>query len=678
MLLCVLKLLPLSKFSNKGGKIDMSRIFNIVDLLVNNKESMTINSIAERLNVSNKTIRNDLIEVNKFIQQAGLVMIKKPGVGIKIEGQEDKVLKLMNEIQSSLNKFQDFSPEARKNYILKRLFMSYKSLTMQELGDELYVSRVTIYKDLNDVEKWLSNYNLALLKKPNYGIEVVGAEEDWRNAISSLIVYDKAEDELKELLYVDYGGKIDYKTITKLKELINLDYSLIEKIVLEAEKELGIRFSDEAYLSLVMHIAISIKRLRGEKNIQLSQETISNLQLKNEYPIAKEIAIKIGEAFQVELPESEVGYILLHILGTKMQEKTSSEMDLNLEFQADNQQAVIMSREIISIAERVLNIKLSEDIQLLNGLILHLRPTINRLKYGLTLRNPIINEIKESYPEMFGVAWMTSVVFEKYLGIKIQEEEIGYIALHIGASVERNRNLIRVLVVCASGIGTSQLLAARLRKGFRQLEIMDIISFIALEEKPLVDIDIIISTVPIKANKPVLNISPILTQNDIKRLEKFIDSFGKPSNEQNYLGEIFDEDLFFLNKQIFNKEDAITFLCKELIKRDIVEEPYLSSVLEREKLASTEVGSGVSIPHGEPKFVRNTRFSLLTLKEPIIWGEEKVNIIFMVCISPKDLAKARQIVTYINEFLESEELLGKILSIRNSYEIKQTLLNLIF
>ena len=649
----------------------MSRIFNIVNLLVNNKEGMTINSIAEKLNVSNKTIRNDLIEANNLIEQAGLIMIKKPGVGIKIEGQEDKVLKLMNEIEGSLSKLQDFSPESRKSYILKRLFMSNKSLTMQELGDELYVSRVTIYKDLNDVEKWLSNYNLVLLKKPNYGIEVVGAEEDWRNAISSLIVYDKAEDELKELLYMDYGGKIDYKTITKLKELINLDYSLIEKIVLEAEKELAIKFSDEAYLSLVMHIAISIKRLNNGKNILLSQEILSNLQLKSEYLIAKKIATKIGEAFQVELPESEIGYILLHILGTKMQEKTSNEMDFNLELDEDNQQAVIMSREIISIAERVLNIKLSNDIQLLNGLILHLRPTINRLKYGLTLRNPLIEQIKESYPEMFGTAWMTSVVFEKYLGVKIQEEEIGYIALHIGASVERNKSLIRVLVVCASGIGTSQLLAARLRKSFRQLEIVDIISFIALEEKSLEDIDIIISTVPIKARKPVLNISPILTQNDIKRLEKFIDSFGNPGNEQNYLEEIFDGDLVFLNRQIPNKEDAIIFLCKELIKRDIVEESYLYSVLEREKIASTEVGKGVSIPHGDPKLARNSRLVLLTLKEPIIWGEEKVNIIFMVCISFKDLSKTRQIFKCFNELLESKELLARISNTKDSYEIKQ-------
>lgn len=651
----------------------MKRIFNIVELLVNNKDGMTINDIAKELNVSNKTIRNDLTEVNKFIMQAGLVMIKKPGVGVKIEGTEERKLNILNDTKNKVNEIEAFSPEARKNYILKRLFMSHTNLTMHELGDELYVSRVTIYKDLNAVENWLLNYNLALNKKPNYGIEIVGAEENWRNAISSLIAFNKDEDELKELLDIEYSGKIDYKTIRKLKELINLDYKQIEKTVLEAEKELGIKFSDEAYVSLVMHIAISVKRLKDGKDIQLSQDILYNLQLKNEYPVAKKIAFEIGKAFEVELPETEIGYILLHILGTKMQEKASDEMNFNLEFDDENKLAVIMSRAIITIAERALSIDLSKDIQLLNGLILHLRPTINRLKYGLTLRNPIINEIKEGYPEIFGAAWMTSVVFEKYLGVKIKEEEIGYIALHIGAAVERNKTLIKVLVVCTSGIGTSQLLAARLKKSFRQLEIIDIIPSMALEEKSLKDIDMIISTVPIRSSKPVLNISAILTQNDINRLENFIENLGKKDREQDYFDEIFDESLVYLNRNFSNKTEVIEFICKELIKKNIVEKEYLQSVLNREKITSTEVGSGVSIPHGEPSLVRSTRLALVTLKEPIIWGEAKVDIIFLISISTKDIAKARPIFKYFNELLESNKLLERIRKIKNNSEVKEIL-----
>jgi len=59
----------------------------------------------------------------------------------------------------------------------------------------------------------------------------------------------------------------------------------------------------------------------------------------------------------------------------------------------------------------------------------------------------------------------------------------------------------------------------------------------------------------------------------------------------------------------------------------------------------------------------------------LVWDDEKVNIIFMVCISKKNLSKERQIFTYFNELLESDELLAKILNCNNRSKIKQILLD---
>lgn len=143
--------------------------------------------------------------------------------------------------------------------------MSKGSVTTKELAEELYVSRVTIHKDLQSVEKWLNKFNLKLLKKPNYGIEVVGDEENWRNAVASLIVLTKEQKELKEFLYNDYTGRIDYRTLMQLKELFDIDYKQLEKIVSNAESKLKFRFSDEAFISLVIHVAISIERLKHKK-----------------------------------------------------------------------------------------------------------------------------------------------------------------------------------------------------------------------------------------------------------------------------------------------------------------------------------------------------------------------------------------------------------------------------
>lgn len=640
----------------------MDRILEIINMLLNSEKPLTVDYIANRLKVSNKTIRNDLKKVEEYVQQKGVKIIKKPRVGILLEGPRNKRLELADEIKKSLDFEEPFSPEARKNYILKRLFMSKGSVTIKELAEELYVSRVTIHKDLRNVEKWLNKFNLKLLKKPNYGIEVVGDEENWRNAVASLIVSTKEQKELKEFLYNDYTGRIDYRTLVQLKELFDIDYKQLEKIVSNAESKLKFRFSDEAFISLVIHVAISIERLKHKKDVKLSKAVLNNLKQKDEYVIAQQMAKEIETKFNVVLPESEIGYIVLHIIGTKMQQNKIEDVNLELEDEESIELAVIMSKEIINIAERALCIDLSNDKQLLNGLILHLRPTINRLKYGLTLRNPLLNDIKENYPEIYGVAWMTSVVFEKYLGKKVAEEEIGYIALHLGAAVERAKKPLRALVVCTTGIGAAQLLAARLEKSFKQIEIKDIISSVSLHESILNDIDIVISTVPIEINKPFINISPLLTQNDIKRLDEFIESLTKKSN-------LIETQLIEVDDIYLQKEDLLSKVCMELSKKGYVKDEYLEDVITREKIASTAIGNGIAIPHGLPEHVNKSVFTVVRLKNPMVWDEEKVDMLFMIALTQRDIGKARYIFRKLYNKLESSEFVESIKKAKNKEEI---------
>lgn len=438
--------------------------------------------------------------------------------------------------------------------------------------------------------------------------------------------------------------------------------SNLKKIVSNAESKLKFRFSDEAFISLVIHVAISIERLKHKKDVKLSKTVLNNLKQKDEYVIAQQMAKEIETKFNVVLPESEIGYIVLHIIGTKMQQNKIEDVNLELEDEESIELAVIMSKEIINIAERALCIDLSNDKQLLNGLILHLRPTINRLKYGLTLRNPLLNDIKENYPEIYGVAWMTSVVFEKYLGKKVAEEEIGYIALHLGAAVERAKKPLRALVVCTTGIGTAQLLAARLEKSFKQIEIKDIISSVSLHESILNDIDIVISTVPIEINKPFINISPLLTQNDIKRLDEFIESLTKKSN-------LIETQLIEVDDIYLQKEDLLSKVCMELSKKGYVKDEYLEDVITREKIASTAIGNGIAIPHGLPEHVNKSVFTVVRLKNPMVWDEEKVDMLFMIALTQRDIGKARYIFRKLYNKLESSEFVESIKKAKNKEEI---------
>jgi transcriptional antiterminator len=623
-------------------------------MLLNSEGPVKIDNIAQQLKVSNRTVRNDLIMVEQFLKDRELTLQKRPGIGIQLQGADQTRLQVANEVRVHTYSIEPYSPQERKNNILKRLFMSEGSVTIKKIAQELYVSNVTIQKDLENIEKWLKSFDLKLVRRTNYGIKIAGREENCRNAIANLIVSNRGYTELQEMLYNDSAPKIDYNTRNKLAGLINIDYQRLEKIVNRSEETMGYQFTTEAFASLVIHIAIAIKRLQDGRDIILSHATLADLKTKNEYQFAKQIADDIQDQFGIKLPDQEIGYILFHILGSKLQRSPDQDIGVIFEGEDDQELAIIMAKEIISIAQKALSVDFSHDKQALHGLVLHLRPTINRLEYDLNLRNPLLQQIKEDYPEIFGVAWIASTVFERHLGKKITEEEIGYIALHLGAAIERQKKPVRALVVCPSGMGRSQFLAIKLERHFKEIEISKVTSIITLQHTILQDIDLIISTVPVTAPKPVLVISPLLNQTDILKLSTYIAGFRKQPHNP-----IISKELIQINVSYDSKEAAIQDMCARLIAHGYVKADFEQSVLKRENSHSTEIGKGVAIPHGFPQSVNRSQIALAVLKRPVKWGHgEYVDIIFMLAVADIDVLNSTEVLGNLYKALDMDKFLA--------------------
>lgn len=636
----------------------MERVMEITSILLKSENPITINEIASKVQVSNKTVRNDLKKLQDFVEKEGLRLNKKTGVGTSIEGPEENKIQLFQAINKDLHYIEPYSREGRHNYILKRLFMHSGSLTTKELADELYVCTATIHKDLKIIEEWIEPFNLKLVKKRNYGIEIVGNEDDYRKAISYLISEVKEVEELQALLYPEYKGRIDYNTLAQLKSLFNIDYKNLEDLLNQVENKLEFRFSQEAYISLIIHIAISMKRIQDNKDIILSKEILETIIDSEEYKCAKEMSIQMEKNFGISIPKSEIGYITLHILGSKIHQKDLGNLNFPLEHVGELELAVEVAEQITAIASDALSMDLKKDKALLNGLVLHLRPTINRLKYGMTLRNPILDEIKANYPDIFGVAWMCSRVFEKYLDVKIPESEIGYIAIHLGAAVERNRKQIKTLVVCHSGIGTSQLLSIRLERCFKEIEIIGIVSSTALTKKMLNSAELIISTTPLQIDRPVLVISPLFTKTDIRKVDKYIYEANQKCIDIGIEERSVEKEIFYRSKKFKNPNQLIIEMCENLEKKQYVKKGFIPSVLSREKIMATEVGNGIAIPHGDPQEVKKSCIALTVLDQPLKWKNEMVKYVFLICIAQKDVVKTKAIFRNLYRNMDKPEFLN--------------------
>ena len=190
-----------------------------------------------------------------------------------------------------------------------------------------------------------------------------------------------------------------------------------------------------------------------------------------------------------------------------------------------------LSKEIIKIAEIETGKFLGNNENLLNGLVNHLGTAITRLKMNLDIRNPLLEEIKANYIDLMRISTKCAVVVEKHIGIRMPEAEIAFIAMHLGAAIENSENLVKpifkVAIACATGMGTSRLLATRIENEYTNIQIVDIISTIHIEESFLreKEVDFIISTVNIdKCFKPVVRVNPLLFKEDKDAILKLIKS----------------------------------------------------------------------------------------------------------------------------------------------------------
>lgn len=662
------------------------RCNKILNILIEQKNPITIDEIAENLNVSNRTIRYDLEELENFLKHFDDIKVyKKARVGIWLEYPENKRSSLLNLISSNKTYIKPLSTDERKYYIIKQLLQAKDIIKMQNLANELYVSRVTIHNDLEAVEDWLEKFDLKLIKKQNYGLQISGHEINWRKAASELLSILKSNEELKMMLEqsneLHYDSRLDYKSFNQIKDLIpEFDLRKIETILNEAEERYMLSLTDEAHEGLVIHIAISLKRLKDENDIEVTKEQLMALINTKEYETAKWITMRLGLEFNISFSESEIAYLALHILGSKLHENIQL-TDQNKIIEDADVQLLEFTKELIGLISNILSCNLNNDERLIKSLLLHLRPAINRMTYGLNLRNPLLIEIKSKYPAIFGACWATSSLFEKYYKVKVSEEEIGYIAMHIGAALERINNSLRAIVICSSGIGTCELVAARLKKQITDINILGTYSMFELKHLNEEDFDFIITTIPLDSikfkNKPIVKISPFVVNEDINSIKNVMkkidrkDSGVKEENGEliNYKPQLFYEDLIFVNENIKSKKELIIKTCDILVKKGYVYEDFTSSVLNREKITSTSVGNNVAIPHGETDLVKKSCIAVITLKEQIEWGKEKADIIFLLALKFEDKNHVKNFFKYFYSILDDYNKLNRIRKSNTAKEI---------
>ncbi|ACL70762.1 BglG family transcription antiterminator [Halothermothrix orenii] len=550
------------------------RVCQLLKYLIDQEKAVSIKQLADRFNVSSRTIRYDLDDIESSISSYDAKLIRKTRIGVYLEGKEEELNKIQEELANLYGLERILSPKERQHLILFRLFQANEPIIIKELEIMLRISKSTIIKDLDEVENWLSKHNLILIRKTNYGLEIKGDEIDIRHAMMNVLEETANEKELVGFLRQIQKKALEERNLEpgffkEFDKLVSgIDLTKIESVISFAEKQLGFQFADEAYASLLVHLALAISRLLEGKDIQLPEERLKVIKKSDEYKIAKKIGKIMEQIFDISIPDSEIGYVTLHLMGAKLWQKIGDDDYKKLINQDLDQELIILTKEMVKVAEDYLGVKLIDDTQLIIGLALHLKPTINRIKYDLPLKNPLLLDVKSRYGEIFKAAKRAAKILQSKLQKSISSDEIGYITLHLGAALERSKSSrkLRVVLVCSSGVGTTNLLSSRLSKEFSEIKICNVVSVIQLEnnEVDLKNIDLIITTIPLDIDDIlVLQVNPLLSQKDKKNVKAIIQSKR----------DIFDsteikEDSESITDYSFDIEEVIEVIEQEAIVGD--------------------------------------------------------------------------------------------------------------
>lgn len=600
---------------------------NIIHIIGDNSDDyITVNDIAEKINVSNRTVQRDLTLIEDFLYDNDFSLIKKPGQGL-ILNESTESISYLYELLDMVDSSKQYEKVERVNFILSRLLTSKEPIKYFVFTLYLNISEKTLTDDLTIIEKWLSVYDISLIRKRGVGLSINGSEKSIRKAQAKLI-NEMLDDDKKIEILTDIYDKVKVDLISQNDILSMIDAGIINRTKKSLDKtfrRLNISISDNSYISLLVHISLAIERLKQDKQIDFNEDIVKNLKSSQDYIFAEKIIEDLEEEFSIKIPDIEIYFVAMHIKGTKIIDEDEVNIYGNKTDEVSN-----ITNELIERMEEIYGLDLKKDLRLNRDLRAHILPAINRLRYKLSIKNPIINEIKDKYGDIYNsLKEIAPDVIRKNgklsADIQIPDDEIAYIAIHFITAIE-SRILkyisVNVLTVCPTGYGASRLLATNLINHFTNIEIVNNASIMNLNRDLLEknNVDLIISTIKIDG---------ILEENEIKEFE-YIEMPAIPDEDDylsltNKLREISRKKYY----KVENKNDKILgkFLKanEKLTKSSLAENIYDVSVSFNKIYENTRyflLKNGEDIYKKSAKLVSNNKDEEIKILETIIKRNE--------------------------------------------------------
>lgn len=611
---------------------------------------LTAELLAETLQVSKRTIHNDLAA----LEAQGNLFQKKPGVGIRLQSSE----------KNDKTEEDFYSPDYRRNQILKILLFQEQTITYQSMAEKFMVSISSIIADLNYLKKNIFQEGTLELVGNEHGTRLVGKEIQWNK---TLIVFNEY---MKKTANLNFRDQEYHELLAEFYpfEHIKICYEIVTNL-----KSYNIYYVADYYLENVFHALLALVYRVGKgyhHNMERNEFFSEQIMKLMNYVIAKDLLELIEKKTEVHFSNGDIYLFSVYLKANRISFKPA-----NTSYDEEFARKI---REMIDRMSDCSNVNLQQDHELYESLYLHMIPMIHRLKYKIMLKNPMLDEIKSEYRLMFELTWLAVDPFVKELGLKMTEDEVGFLMLYFQNALEKQKKSKRIVVVCPNGLATSTFIANKIRKILPPLDIIELASLDDIHHFNYSNIDFIVSTVPLEIqNVTVVIVSMLLNANDLRKIEKVYKEKIEHPIPEHIVPDIAGQKKYLKPTHVFfhegkmDKNTMIHKVCDQLRQEELVTKNFEASIFDRERKGATDNIFGGAIPHAEVSTVKQTCLAVWVNKEPMKWTKYRVKVIVFCAIAEEDLKFAKLVLKEAFAFIQSKKVVEWLSSVNTREELME-------
>lgn len=636
----------------------------ILQYLYQKGKTLTSHELESEFAISNRTLRNELKELNVIGEKSGFIIQKKRGEGYLLHvTNQEMVQSYMEEIKGALA---PDLPRVRVINIIMLLLQTTQFQTIDMFADSLMISRSTVFSDMVEVEKQVRIFDLKVETKSHYGVRLLGDETNLRRAFSYFLS-QKETGLLKKSNYLNFEKAFPFEEI--------------RAVLSEEVQNNHLKLSYFALENILVHIQILSFRVTQHNFILPIQEKKFDVSLikPSFMNIAKKICEILSELYHVVLPESEIIYLAAHISGKSIVD------DIEEQEKNDLKQKL---KQCFEKLDQTFLTQFTGDQQLLDMLMMHMFPLLRRIYFNLKLTNPLIDDVYSRYSDVFMIALKFSEMIKEIWGFELSSDEMGYITMHFAAHMEREKqkqlsSYKKILLSYGSGAGSADLLKMKLETLFQGATI-NVVLYSELQSVHLEEYDLLVSSIPIRFDNisiPYIQVAPILTETDIQRMRRSLTRYPASRVKDNTpsLLSLFHSEMFYIEdcRESFDYKAFIKEKAKKVVELGFATPDYPDLVVEREEKISTILQNGIAVPHALKMVAIQDSVSVVIFKNPPTSDGKVVQILFLINLRAGDLFLHKELSRLFLHLMDHPEAKQKVLKSNNftdfQYEISKIL-----